>query len=100
VGGFVGSPPMNFIALPGEARVMGVRGEDFEIGAEGLDFTLRVAEPMGSHTLLTGTIAGQQVRVVAPSDIAVRPGAVLRLRPRPDRIRWMDAQTGAALESA
>ncbi len=98
VGGFVGAPPMNFIALPGETRVMGIRGEDFEIGAEGLEFTLRVAEPMGSHTLLTGTVAGQQVRVVAESDIAVRPGAVLRLRPRADRIRWMDAQTGAAVE--
>ena len=99
VGGFVGSPPMNFLTLPGESRVMGIRGEDMDIADEGLDFALRVAEPMGSHTLLTGTIAGQQVRVVAPSDFTARPGALLHLKPRADRIRWMDSATGAALET-
>jgi len=100
VGGFVGSPPMNFLSLPGEKRVMGIRGEDMDVAEDGLEFTLRVAEPMGSHTLLTGTVAGQQIRVVAASDFVAKPGALLHVRPRPDRIRWMDAESGAALERA
>jgi multiple sugar transport system ATP-binding protein len=116
VGGFVGSPPMNFLTLPvanGRVRVgaltfpaptnaptvvMGVRGEDFEIvTTDAIPFEVIVAEPMGSHTLLTGTVAGQQMRVVAPSDALPQRGEKLQLRPLPDRISWMDADSGAAL---
>jgi len=119
VGGFVGSPPMNFISLPvtdGRVRlgtlsfappttsktvVMGIRGEDLQIAGdgEGLAFEVRVIEPMGSHTLLTGTVDGQQIRVVAPSDARPGQGTILQLKPSPDRISWMDAATGAALEA-
>ncbi len=118
VGGFVGSPPMNFLTLPvtngrvqigalsfppptnAASVVMGVRGEDLEIVTEdAMPFEVRVVEPMGSHTLLTGTVTGQQIRVVAPSDARPQPGAMLQLRPSPDRISWMDAESGAALEA-
>ncbi len=118
VGGFVGSPPMNFLTLPvanGRVQigalsfppptnamsvVMGVRGEDLDIVTEdAMPFEVRVVEPMGSHTLLTGAVAGQQIRVVAPSDARPQPGAKLQLRPVPDRISWMDAESGAALEA-
>jgi multiple sugar transport system ATP-binding protein len=118
VGGFVGSPPMNFLTLPVEngrvqigtlsfspptnaaTVVMGIRGEDLEIAADpaGMPFEVRVVEPMGSHTLLTGTVDGQQMRVVAPSDARPQLGAMLYLQPLPDRISWMDAESGAALE--
>ena len=118
VGGFVGSPPMNFlelpltggcvtagslsIAAPGHASsiVMGIRGEDIEIAADGMPFEVRVVEPMGSHTLLTGSMLGQQMRVVAASDLRARPGEIVRLRPRTDRIVWMNAATGLAMETA
>ena len=53
---------------------------------------------MGSHVLLTGTVEGQQIRVVAPSDCRAAGGETLYLRPRPDRTSWMDPATGAALE--
>jgi multiple sugar transport system ATP-binding protein len=117
VGGFVGSPPMNFLTLPvvsGQARLgalsfspptgaasvlMGIRGEDLHLAgaADGFPFQVRVTEPMGSHTLLTGTVDGQQIRVVAPSDLRPASGAVLHLRPAPNRISWMDQESGAAL---
>jgi multiple sugar transport system ATP-binding protein len=119
VGGFVGSPPMNFVELPNQggtvqiddltlaapagprAVLMGFRGEDVEIvDAGGMAFIVRVVEPMGSHTLLTGTVANQQVRVVAPSELRPDPLAVLLLRPRTDRISWMDPTTGVALEAS
>ena len=116
VGGFVGSPPMNFLTLPvtngrvqlgalslappttADTVVLGIRGEDLQIADDGLAFEVRVVEPMGSHTLLTGTVAGQQIRVVAPSDARPGHGETLHVRPLPDRISWMDAASGAALE--
>jgi multiple sugar transport system ATP-binding protein len=117
VGGFVGSPPMNFLRLPvidGQVRlgalnfsvptnaatvVMGIRGEDLPItgAGNGLPFVVRVIEPMGSHTLLTGTVEGQMIRVMAPSDRRPAIADVLHLRPPADRISWMDAVTGIAL---
>jgi multiple sugar transport system ATP-binding protein len=119
VGGFVGSPPMNFLKLPvenGRVRlgaltlasptgsegqiVLGVRPEDLEqtVGAEGFPFTVRVAEPLGPHIMLTGETVGQQVRVVVPPETPVRVGATIHLRPRYDRIVWMDPASGAAIE--
>jgi multiple sugar transport system ATP-binding protein len=118
VGGFVGSPPMNFITLPvagGRVQmgalqfappthaaevVMGIRGEDLEItdAAGGMKFDVRVVEPMGSHTLLTGTVAGQLIRMVAPSGTVPTAGEILHIRPLAGRVSWMDAATGAALE--
>ena len=115
VGGFVGSPPMNFITLPVEngraclgdveysvptaasSVIMGLRGEDVAITDGGVPFTVRLAEPMGSHSLLTGDVADQQIRVVAPADLQPGAGTLLHLTPVPGRISWMDAKTGAAL---
>ncbi len=116
VGSFVGSPPMNFFALqrhngmvelgaltlpapPAEHLVLGIRGEDLEECAAdaGFAFTVQVAEPMGSHCLLTGMAFDRRLRVVAPSDRQASPGEVMHLRPLPGRIRWMDAATGAAI---
>jgi multiple sugar transport system ATP-binding protein len=119
VGGFVGSPPMNFLTLPvaqgrvalgalslptpagaGEV-VLGLRAEDLQPATEqdGFAFTLRVTEPLGSHLLLTGTAAGQLMRVVVPFTHGAlpAPGTVLHLRPDPDRLNWMDPATGVAL---
>jgi multiple sugar transport system ATP-binding protein len=115
VGGFVGAPPMNFCpvtavggmadlggyALPcplaDGAVTLGIRGEDIDIADEGAAFRVLVAEPMGSHTLLTGDLAGTRIRVVAPADTLPESGSLLRLRPRPDRITWLNAETGLSL---
>jgi multiple sugar transport system ATP-binding protein len=117
VGSFIGNPPMNFLSVPvaqgravldglvfdaptgaAERVLLGVRPEDLEIADEGFAFEVRIVEPLGSHTLLTGTASGQQIRAIAPPDRRPAPGARLRLRPRPGAVRWMDAVTGAALE--
>ena len=118
VGGFVGSPPMNFLTLPvenGSVRlgaltlaspsgsegqiVLGVRPEDLQPTdtADGFPFTLRVAEPLGSHITLTGETGGQQLRVVVSPETSVCIGATMHLRPRRDRIVWMDPVSGAAI---
>jgi len=119
VGGFVGSPPMNFLpveaaggrvslgplafAAPGSgARILGFRGEDVTLvaPAEGLPLTVRVVEPMGSHTLLTGRIGDAVVRIVAPSSSAVRAGDTVGLRPDPGRVVFMDPASGLAMDTA
>jgi multiple sugar transport system ATP-binding protein len=116
VGGFVGSPPMNFISV--EARggavpagsmhlpapvngavTLGFRGEDVQlVGAgEGLPFQVRVAEPMGSHVLLTGTVGSDLARVVAPPTSRVRGGETVGLALDPDRIVYFDKTTDHAI---
>ncbi|HEX3349539.1 MAG TPA: ABC transporter ATP-binding protein [Acetobacteraceae bacterium] len=118
VGGFVGSPPMNFLSVhvaDGAATLhdftvsappaadgtltLGIRAEDLDIAESGFPFEARVAEPMGSHQLLTGVYDAQMMRVVVPADMKVSAGEVLHLRPRDGRIRWMHPDTGEALAS-
>jgi multiple sugar transport system ATP-binding protein len=96
VGGFVGSPPMNFV--PRNGRLMGFRPEDSRLAppGEGLPFHVRVAEPMGPYLLLTGTVEDAPVRVAAPPDAAVAAGDRVGLVPDPARVVWMDAATERA----
>jgi multiple sugar transport system ATP-binding protein len=58
---------------------------------------VRVTEPLGTLMLLTGTVDGHSLRYAAPPDFRPRIGETLRLRPRPGRERWMDADTGTAV---
>ncbi len=100
VGGFVGAPPMNFLVR--DRRLLGIRPEDLDLvgPGEGLAFRVNVVEPLGAQTLLTGTAEGHLVRVALAGEHHVPPGADLHIRPRPERIRWMDAATGRALPPA
>jgi len=125
VGGFIGSPPMNFLDLRierqggeaagrlGDARIsvpdtaaghlrLGVRPEDLEVlpsgrGESGLAGEVVVVEPLGPHLQLTARVDGQTVRVTAPADLDVRPGSRVTLRPNPARLRWFDPDSGRAL---
>jgi multiple sugar transport system ATP-binding protein len=117
VGGFVGSPPMNFLRLPvrqGVVRlgslelrppagadgmvVLGVRPEDLAPVVNGFGFRVQVVEPLGSHLLLTGAAEDQKLRVVVPPDTAVRAGDTIALRPDLAHVAWMHPETGEALE--
>jgi hypothetical protein len=60
---------------------------------------VRVSEPMGSHTLVTGEAEGQPMRVIVAAGTSPAPGSILHLAPRRDHIAWMDAGTGIALET-
>jgi len=120
VGGFVGSPPMNFIAVeasagqvdlggqtlaaphPAGALTLGFRGEDLTVvpPSDGLAMSVRVAEPMGSHLLLTGRIGDAVVRVVAPPASPVKAGDRIGLRLDPARVVFMDPSSGTAMDRA
>ncbi len=56
-----------------------------------------VAEPLGSHTLLTVKLGDAIVKVNAHPDSAFRSGQDVWLRLIPEKIRWMDKETGQAL---
>lgn len=118
VGGFVGAPPMNFLTMPvagGRARlggfeaavpsqsstvVAGIRAEDVAVAREGagLPFEVTVTEPLGSHTLLTGVVEGQQMRATARPDSGIVRGDRLILKPDSARVVWLDATTGRAID--
>jgi multiple sugar transport system ATP-binding protein len=119
VAGFLGSPPMNFLTFRttsgtvalGNLRLMaprgavdvmlGIRPEDLERVREdeGFAFTVQVTEPLGSHNLLTGQVGDTLVRVSVPAEMRPQHGAVVYLRPRPNRVSWFDVTSGVALES-
>ncbi len=120
VGGFIGNPPMNFITMPvtggqvtagaqqfavpaqsGEI-VLGLRGETVERAAsgQGLDMQVRVAEPMGSHLLLTGSILGQPARVILPATETVRNGETVGLTLDPKRLTWLSPESGVSYPAA
>jgi multiple sugar transport system ATP-binding protein len=116
VGGFIGSPPMNFITLDaadgkvrlGEATLqapvgsgkieLGLRGEDAMLasGADTIPFDVRVVEPMGSHLLLTGSVLNQMVRIVAPPTAKVTAGSRVGLKVDPARLTWINSESGRA----
>jgi len=80
---------------------MGIRSENIEpldTPAEGaLPAQIIVTEPLGSHTLLTVKMGDAIVKVNAHSDSVFRTGQDIWLRPIPEKIRWMDKETGRAL---
>ncbi|GAA4025166.1 ABC transporter ATP-binding protein [Allokutzneria multivorans] len=129
VGGFIGSPPMNFLtgtvaaggdgallldlgahgvpvpaALSGyEGRQLrlGVRPEAFAVGSTGpLAAELEVFEPLGSSVLLTLSLAGHQLKVQAPPTFRAEAGASLRLSLPADQCRWYDPETHLLLETS
>jgi multiple sugar transport system ATP-binding protein len=121
VGGFIGNPPMNFITVPvsngtvsiGLDRfpvppansgdiVLGLRGETVSRAptGQGLEMQVRVAEPMGSHLLLTGSIFGQPARVILPATETVRNGEAIGLTLDPQRLTWLSPETGISYPTA
>jgi multiple sugar transport system ATP-binding protein len=102
VGGFVGSPAMNF--LPGgivgrtDGATLGVRPHDITLVAPGqgdLDARVDVVEPRGSELLiyleLGGTAGGGELRVVAPPEQVVTADATVGVRFDRERWHWFDA---------
>jgi multiple sugar transport system ATP-binding protein len=115
VGSFIGNPPMNFLParrsdggwsvagttlpgpdVPGELE-FAIRPEDVEVAPDGIPATVRVVEPLGAHTLVTADVDGSLFRAVLDSTTEAKTGDRLTLRPRPDRIRWFDPKTAAAI---
>jgi multiple sugar transport system ATP-binding protein len=129
VGGFIGTPPMNFLeaevsadggrpvvrvsggsfplppdgadSLVGRQLVLGIRAESIGVERERADDLIRatvvVVEPLGSHNLLTVQSGNDTLKVSARADLFAAPDSDVWLRLVPERIRWMDRETGDAI---
>lgn len=122
VGGFIGSPPMNFLdgtvvsgpdgtqlriedsmietpagSPDGQTRV-GIRAEAIQLTDASAKGTIAarvdVVEPLGSATLLTVEVGEHEIKVQVPADHPVKSGEVVHLRLPPESIRLYDPETG------
>ena len=117
VAGFIGNPPMNFLAAKAEGggkfNVAGhsfdgpasantdlqfaIRPEDMKLSDDGLAAVAKVVEPLGAHLLVTCELDGKLFRAILDSEMQVKPGEVLKPTPVQDRIRWFDPATTLAV---
>ncbi|MET0438562.1 MAG: sn-glycerol-3-phosphate ABC transporter ATP-binding protein UgpC [Devosia sp.] len=125
VGGFIGSPSMNFIdgtvieeggrvilrdvagtlwplgdkarAYIGKSVQVGIRPEHIRIVADGLAATVLNIEPTGSETHLQIEVGGQPIVVVVHDRLAAGVGDSVAIEADPDRVTIFDQQTGVRL---
>ncbi|TPN81065.1 sn-glycerol-3-phosphate ABC transporter ATP-binding protein UgpC [Mesorhizobium sp. CU2] len=116
VGGFIGSPSMNFLeATLDEASltiggialrrpetmpnvdaatvICGIRPEHFELRDDGVPMEVAVVEPLGSETQVIGTIAGQSLVCILKQRLRARQGEILYLAPQTDKVIYFDKST-------
>ncbi len=83
--------------------LLGIRAENIEASADAdakpgaFAAETLVVEPLGSHLLITATVAGQQLKVITRTDFPAGPGRPIWLRPEEDKVRWLRSSDGAAL---
>ncbi|MGH3886979.1 MAG: ABC transporter ATP-binding protein [Pseudonocardiaceae bacterium] len=124
VGGFLGSPPMNFLtgtvenssvdfhgmhlhtpkaltSWQGRKVRLGIRAENISLVSEGYPGSfpalVSVYEPLGSTVLLTMEVGTQQLKVQAPQTCTAKPGDQLWLHIPTHNQQWFDPETSLAL---
>ena len=91
---FIGSPPMNLMAVNGAGVVVGVRPEDMRIAGQGLAATVESVEYLGADSLVAARAGTQPVLVRVPGRAAVRTGEEVRLAWDAGHEHRFDATTG------
>ena len=81
--------------------LLGIRPEDLEPVPAGTGDALAcrvvVVETLGAQQLVTLEWQGQSLKALLEPDVAMRQGDGVWMRPKPHRIRWMEATTGEAM---
>jgi multiple sugar transport system ATP-binding protein len=83
--------------------MIGIRAESIAVvdasvpDDDGLRARVLVVEPLGSHDLLTVSLADQQVKVQTRPNAGVKPNDDIRLRFEPDRVVWLDPESGRSV---
>jgi multiple sugar transport system ATP-binding protein len=126
VGGFIGSPPMNFLdarsdagvdggtltvgdtKVPGPAGLpdgpvrLGIRAEAISVvdpQTEGaVPARVDVVEPLGAATLLTVHVGEQEIKVQVPPEVEVAHDQTVNLSFAPRAMRFYDPETGMGLD--
>lgn len=102
VGGFIGTPPMNFIsdpallarlgATPPEgAKTLGIRPEDLLISGGGLRIRALVVEMLGASLQITARAGDGLIRISVPADQSVLSGQAFGLTAKANKCRWYGA---------
>ena len=95
---FIGTPPMNVLALDDRRRLLGVRPEDIRVvgtkepGA--VEALVRSIEYLGADSIMMCAIGSQALAVRAPGRVALAPGAPVSLAWARDAAHLFDAETG------
>jgi sn-glycerol 3-phosphate transport system ATP-binding protein len=95
---FIGTPPMNVLALDDRRRLLGIRPEDIRVlGAKepgAVEALVRSIEYLGADSILMCAIGRQALAVRAPGRVALAPGAPVSLAWARDAAHVFDAETG------
>jgi multiple sugar transport system ATP-binding protein len=92
--------PGSVSEFDGRPVLVGVRAESIEVvESGGVPVTVAVLEPTGAAVLLTVELSGQELKVQAPASFRADPGATVRVRFQPDRMRLYDRESGLALST-
>jgi len=80
---------------------LGIRAENIQATTSATENALAgvvlVAEPLGSHNLLTVQVGEERLKVNTRADAAFQPGQALWLHLAEDKIRWLDPASTMAL---
>jgi len=94
---FVGTPPMNVVALSGLAgpgRLLGVRPEDVRIGTEGHAAVVESVEYLGADSIVACRIGSEALSARLPRAAHFAAGAAVKLSWNPEAAHRFDAATG------
>ncbi|MBL8698209.1 MAG: TOBE domain-containing protein, partial [Alphaproteobacteria bacterium] len=115
---FIGTPPMNLMALGnspdgavvrgtrgpalfkgrGDGLVVGVRPEAMHLSAEhGLEAEIVAAEYLGADTVLACKLGDEMMSLRAPGQLPHKPGQRVRVSAEPTALHLFDAATGRRL---
>ena len=98
-------PPGALAERVGRSVLLGIRAENVDLIKAGppnglLHGRALVVEPLGSHNLVTIDVAGQLVKVTTRPDVTIEKDAEVSLRLDWSRVRWLDPESGRALDEA
>ena len=95
---FIGTPPMNILAAPGRAVLIGVRPEDIRLGVEAgprtVEARVKNVEYLGADSIVICAASGQTIAVRAPGRVDLPAGRPVHLSWRKDDTHVFDAETG------
>lgn len=106
VGGFQVTPDESVLEAlrpyVGKHLWLGIRAENMETlntpAADALQVDVDVIEPLGSQNLLTLTVNGEKMKVATHPDFEATSGNPVWLRFPANKIRWIDQDTGRAIQ--